>query len=190
MQEQTYQMKLKPVEPKGADDKQKPLLERAKKESGMIPNMYKHMVNLPGLQDTYDTGYAHFRKDSGFSSVEQEVILLTLSKENNCHYCIAAHSYLADEVSGVPGEVTDALREDQEIPDEKLRALADFTRVMFRSRGNPSPEEAEAFFKGGYSEKHLLGIILAIAVKTMSNYSNHLFRTPIDPIFKNRKTTE
>ncbi len=36
------------------------------------------MVNLLGLQKTYDTGYHQFRKDSGFTPTEQEVVLLTI----------------------------------------------------------------------------------------------------------------
>lgn len=187
MSNNTYETQLKPVELKDADNQQKPLLEKAKKQNGMIPNMYKNMVNLPGLQDTYDTGYAHFRQDSGFNAVEQEVIFVTLSIENKCGYCAAAHSYLADEVSGVPKEVTNAIREGKEIPDEKLKALSKFSRIMFESRGNPSPEEAKAFFDAGYSDKHILGIILALAVKTISNYSNHVFHTEVDEAFGGRK---
>lgn len=162
-------------------------MEKAQKENGMIPNMYKNMVNLPGLQDTYDTGYAHFRKNSSFSPVEQEVILVTISMENNCGYCAAAHGYLADNVSGVPKEVTNAIREGKEIPDKKLKALSEFCKIMSKSRGNPTPEEAAVFLDAGYTKKHILGIILALSVKTISNYSNHIFDTEIDQVFSSRK---
>lgn len=187
MSKKIFNVSLKPVEVKDADQDQKPLLEKAQKENGMIPNMYKNMVNLPGLQETYDTGYDHFRKNSGFNSVEQEVILVTISIENSCGYCAAAHSYLADNVSGVPKEVTNAIREGKEIPDKKLKALSEFCQIMFQSRGNPSPEAAENFLNSGYTEKHILGIILALAVKTISNYSNHIFDTEIDQAFSSRK---
>ena len=33
----------------------------------------------------------------------------------------------------------------------------------------------------------MLEIILAIAVKTLSNYSNHLFNTPLDEMFARRE---
>lgn len=56
------------------------------------------MVNLPGLQDTYDTGYQHFRKNSGFTPAEQEVVLLSLSVDNRCDYFTAAHNYLTDNI--------------------------------------------------------------------------------------------
>lgn len=187
MSEQTFEISLDPVTLETANEKQKGLLEKAKKANGMIPNMYKNMVNLPGLQETYDTGYEHFRKDSGFTSAEQEVVLLTLSVNNGCDYCTAAHSYLADNVSNVPKEVTDAIREGKEIPDEKLRTLSKFTEIMHESRGNPTPPQAKTFLDAGYTEKNILAIILAQAVKTISNYSNHIFHTEVDEAFSSRK---
>ena len=58
---------------------------------------------------------------------------------------------------------------------------------MNESRGNPKPKDAENFLKAGYSEKHILAIILAQAVKTISNYSNHIFHTEVDDAFAGSK---
>ena len=187
MSNKTYKTSLKPVELDNANQDQKEILDKAKKANGMIPNMYKNMVNLTGLQDTYDTGYHHFRKDSGFTPAEQEVVFLTISIANECGYCTAAHSYLADNVSKTPEEVTQAIRQGKEIGDKKLKALHDFTKIMNESRGNPTPEQAQAFLDAGYSEKQILAIILAQAVKTISNYSNHIFHTEVDEAFSGSK---
>ncbi|APG60512.1 carboxymuconolactone decarboxylase family protein [Christiangramia salexigens] len=186
MSNNTYKLGLKPVELENANGEQKELLEKANNANGMIPNMYKNMVNLPGLQDTYDTGYNHFRKQSGFTPPEQEVVFVTLSIQNACGYCTAAHSFIADNMSKTPVEVTNAIREGKEIPDEKMKALSEFTKVMHDTRGNPSPEQAKKFLDAGYTEKHILGIILAQSVKTISNYSNHVFHTEIDEAFSGR----
>jgi alkylhydroperoxidase family enzyme len=45
-------------------------------------------------------------------------------------------------------------------------------------------EDLAAFLHAGYSEKNVLDIILAIAVKTISNYSNHVMHTPLDARFE------
>jgi uncharacterized peroxidase-related enzyme len=181
-----YTLKLEPKTPETADPQAKPLLEGAQKKMGMIPNMYSGMANSPGLLSTYLHGYALFREQSGFSPAEQEVVLLTVSRENECHYCMAAHSTLADNMSKVPPEVTDAIREGREVPDGKLSAVHAFTRAMVRSRGFPHSGDVEAFLSAGYSEKQILEIVLAIAVKTISNYSNHLFDTQVDKPFAGR----
>ncbi|MDE2570282.1 MAG: carboxymuconolactone decarboxylase family protein [Sphingomonadales bacterium] len=153
---------------------------------GMVPNMYAGMVNLPALLETYSFGYGKFRAEGGFTSVEQEVVYLTISRFHECHYCMAAHSFVGDMMSKVPTEVTDAIRTDQPIADAKLEALRRFTHTMVESRGNPSHAEAEAFLAAGYSEEHMLAIILAISTKVISNYSNHIQHTELDPAFAGR----
>jgi len=41
----------------------------------------------------------------------------------------------------------------------------------------------QAFIDAGYSEQQALQVVLAIAVKTISNYTNHLCDTPVDAAF-------
>jgi len=90
-------------------------------------------------------------------------------------------------MSKVPPEITDAIREGRPIDDAKIRTLADFVKIMFDTRGRPSQAHVQAFLAAGYSEKNILGVLLAIGVKTLSNYANHLFDTPIDEVFAPRK---
>lgn len=165
------------------------ILESAKAKLGFVPNMYGLMVNGPGLLETYQEGYAQFREHSGFTMAEQEVIFLTISRANACDYCMAAHSFVADNMSNVPAAVTNAIRDDEAIPDARLAALNAFTRTMVATRGLPRRAEVEAFLDAGYTERHVLGIVLAIGVKTLSNYSNHLLHTPVDAMFNARVWT-
>lgn len=174
---------LQPVSSGTADQAQGQILGTAMKQVGFIPNMYANMVNVPAVLDTYLHGYAQFRSDSGLTPAEQEVVFLAISKVNSCTYCTAAHSMIADKVSKVPAPVLDAIRACVAIPDTKLAALFDFVTAMTVSRGRPSNEAAQAFLAQGYTEKHMMNIVLAIAVKTLSNYSNHLFGTELDEKF-------
>ncbi len=41
----------------------------------------------------------------------------------------------------------------------------------------------QSFLGAGFQEKDVLYIVLAIAVKTLRNYSNHAFATPVDAVF-------
>jgi len=182
-----YQMKAPLKEKDEADSKAKKLFERSEKELKMIPNLYKAMANAPEILQAYMDGDKSFRENSGFTPTEQEVILLVISYENGCEYCMAAHSTMADFYSNVPQEVTNAIREDKPIEDKKLGALAGITREVLLSRGRPKPSAVEDFIAAGYSEKQLLDIVLAISVKTLSNYTNHLFNTPVDKAFKARE---
>ncbi|HAT1821713.1 TPA: carboxymuconolactone decarboxylase family protein [Legionella pneumophila] len=182
-----YQMKAPLKTESEVDEWGKTLFERSKKAYKMVPNLYQAMANAPEILQSYMDCYQNFREHSGFTSAEQEVILLVISYENGCEYCMAAHSTMADFYSKVPTEVTEAIRTDNIIPDGKLRALAEMTKEMLLSRGRPSPSCVEQFLRAGYQEKQLLDIVLAIATKTMSNYTNHLFSTPVDAAFKARE---
>ncbi|MBS0420971.1 MAG: carboxymuconolactone decarboxylase family protein [Proteobacteria bacterium] len=170
--------------PETASDASRALLEDAKRRIGFIPAMYANMANSAGMFDTYIRGYDHFRGESGFSPPEQEVVFLTISVFNGCTYCVAAHSFIAQQMSKVPSPVLEALRQGKILPDRRLEALATFTRIMVGSRGRPAPEELREFLEAGFTERHVLEIILAIAVKTLSNYSNHLFHAKPDPAFE------
>lgn len=187
----TYGIKNLPfLTVEAAQGKARTLLEGAQKKFGFIPNMYRAMANEPALFETYMSSYDLFRQECGFSPVEQEVIFLTISRANACEYCVAAHSFVADKMSKVPPEVTDAIRNGRTISDPKLEALREFTSRMIVSRGRPSEPEVQAFFRAGYSERQILGVILAISVKTLSNYTNHVFYTEPDAVFASRAWRE
>ena len=185
-----YKMNLKQIDLASADEKQKSMIEDVVKKNGGLPNMYANMINSSGLLQTYLHGYDVFRKESGFSPVEQEVVFLTISYQNECDYCMAAHSVIADKMSKVPDTVTNAIRSGKEIPDDKLQALSAFTKEMFVTRGRPAEDAVMQFLNAGYSEKQILEIILALGVKTFSNYSNHIFGTEVDAMFQERLWTK
>ncbi len=183
-----YKTTLELLTPRTAEGESRQVLEKGKAFSGgMLPNMFAAMAHAPEAMETYMFGYKAFREKSGFTPAEQEVVFLVISYENSCEYCIAGHSFAADVMSNVPFEVTEAIRNDEPVPDARLGALAEFTRVMLLSRGRPSREEVDAFLAAGYTEKQILDIVLAIAVKTISNYTNHVFDTPVDGVMKIRE---
>jgi uncharacterized peroxidase-related enzyme len=174
---------LHAVDHASAQGPQKEVLDLALSKLGFIPNMYANMANAPAVLSTYLHGYGLFRSESGLKPAEQEVVFLAVSQSNGCDYCTAAHSMIADKMSGVPKDVLQAIRERQPIPDAKLAALHAVTLEMVRTQGRPAPETVQAFLGAGYQERDLLYIVLAVAVKTLSNFSNHAFATQVDERF-------
>lgn len=179
----SYLKTLAPVTHAAAEGQQKKMLGDALKQVGFIPNMYANMANAPAVLNTYLHGYGLFRGESGFTPAEQEVVFLAASQANGCTYCAAAHSMIADKVSGVSAPVLSAIREGQAIPDAKLAALYALTQEMVRTNGRPEQDKVAAFLDAGYQEQHILYIVLAISVKVLSNFSNHAFGTALDAQF-------
>ncbi len=54
---------------------------------------------------------------------------------------------------------------------------------MTAQRGSVKRAEVDAFLAAGYTEQHVLGIVLAIGCKVFSNYTNHLAGTAVDTAF-------
>lgn len=177
---------LLPIKTETAAPAARTILESAKSNMGMVPNMYAGMANLPALLQAYVNGYGLFRANSGLTQVEQDIVFLTISVENGCEYCTAAHSFVADNWSKVPVEVTNAIRVGREIRDRRLQALRQMTKTLVTMHGRASCADVESFVDAGYSEVTILALILAIGVKTFSNYSNHLMSTPLDSAFVGR----
>lgn len=172
-----------------APDGSREHLEAARTQFGMVPNLYTAMAHSPGLLGTYRFGYDGFRNGSGFSPPEQEVILLSISRFHACTYCVAVHSAVAD-LNQVPAGVVNAIRDGEPVADARLGVLHEFTTAMVQTRGRPAPEDLKSFLAAGYTEQQVLEVVLAIAVKTISNYTNHLFDTPLDGVFAHRAWTE
>ncbi|WP_127846154.1 carboxymuconolactone decarboxylase family protein [Psychroflexus aestuariivivens] len=161
----------------------KNILENTKNKMGMIPNMFKKMANNPSLLDAYTKADQTFRENSGFTTQEQEIILLSAAIENACHYCVAAHSFLAKNQSDVSDDIINAIRAEEKLPDSKLNALSEFTKSVVKERGYPSQETSDKLFEVGYTEKHVAGVITGVGMKTMSNYINHISEPEVDDMF-------
>jgi len=183
MPHQPYLHALSSVTASSANESQKPLLDQALKQVGFVPNMYANMVNVPAVLSTYLHGYGLFRKESGLAPAEQEVVFLAISMANGCDYCAAAHSMIADKVSNVPTAVLQAIRARQPIADTRLSALHTLATELVSTQGRPNLETVQAFLQAGFQEQHILWVILAVAVKTLSNFSNHAFGTVLDDRF-------
>lgn len=159
----------------------KEVLAGARTAFGFVPNLLGVMAAAPALVKAYTT-LSRIFEETSFDATERQVVLLTANYENNCEYCIAAHSVIAG-VQKVPDAVIQAIRDNRPIPDPKLEALRRFTAAVVASRGWPTVEDVGAFKSAGYGERQILEVILGIGFKTLSNYTNHVAGTPLDAAF-------
>ncbi len=162
--------------PKGALD----ALATTKKNFGMIPNVEKVMALSPQLL----SGYAHMWdlfETTTLTSIERQVVYMTANYENECNYCIPWHTILAKK-AGIASSAIEALRSGAPLTDPKLEALRAFTRTLIANRGKASEAELQVFFfDAGYSDVQALEVILGLAIKLISNYTNSIAGTPLDP---------
>lgn len=156
-------------------------LERVQAKYQFIPNLMGIMANSPSVLKGYLTLNKLFEETS-LSPLEQNVVLLTVSVANGCDYCVAAHS-MAAKMQKVPEDVIAAVRANQPLGAARWEALRLFTHDVVTSRGWPNAEVIEQFHAAGFTQAQALEVILGVAMKTLSNYVNHMADTPIDEQF-------
>jgi alkylhydroperoxidase family enzyme len=165
-----------------APAKAKPLLENSIKAFGMIPNLHGVMAESPGLLEAYQNLH-NLAQNSSLDKDELTVVWQTINVEHACHYCVPAHTAIANMMEVDEG-IIEALRNETPLQSEKLEVLRRTTLLILRQRGVIDKAEIDTFYQAGYHRQNLLDIILVLSQKVMSNYVNHLADTPVDQAFK------
>ncbi|MBN1987739.1 MAG: carboxymuconolactone decarboxylase family protein [Prolixibacteraceae bacterium] len=161
-----------------APEGSKAILEGALKQNGFIPNLYGIMAESPEVLKAYSQMNQLFNETS-LNPVEKNIVWLTVSYNNSCHYCMAIHSMVA-KMFKLSDEMVKALRNNTPLNDPKLEALRQFTALLVEKRGWASDEDVKAFLAAGYTRKNVLELVVGIGQKVISNYVNHLAHTPLD----------
>jgi uncharacterized peroxidase-related enzyme len=154
-------------------------LDQVEQGFGFVPNVLGVLAESPAAVEGYVTLNGLLAEKSAFTAVEREVLLLAISVHNACGYCVAAHTGNAER-AGARAEAVQALRDGRELPDPKLDALATFARTLIDKKGWAEEQDVQTFLAAGYSRRHVLDVVAALAMKTLSNYANHLADTPLD----------
>jgi len=175
-----------PVGVEAAPEKSRPLLEKIQKSFKFIPNLFGVFANSPVLLEGYLGLEGAFEKGS-LSAVERQIVLLSVSVENSCRYCTAAHSTLLKTFLHVPADVVSAVRSNQPVPDPKLEALIALTKEIVVKRGHLRGQTMETFLAAGYRKDQVLEVLVGVALKTMSNYLDHISPTELDPAFRSEE---
>ena len=167
--------------PDSAPADSKALLKDVQVRYGQIPNVYGVLAEAPIAVEAYDT-LAGLLMRSSFTPTERHVVWFTLNAYHGCHYCMAAHTFLA-KGENVADEVIETARAVGRYDDPKLEALRNFTLTLAENRGWVSPDALDAFLAADFSQQNVLEIVVAIAHKVVSNYTNHIVETPVDDAF-------
>lgn len=157
------------------------ILETVNKTYGFVPNLLGKMVEAPALAKAYLDIGATFGETS-FSETERQVVLLAVSRFHECEYCVAAHSAIAG-MSDVPEDIVASIREDRPIGEPRLEALRRFTTTVLDKRGWLDDGDLAAFLDAGYERRQALEVLVGVAMKTMSNFTNHIAGTELDEAF-------
>jgi uncharacterized peroxidase-related enzyme len=149
---------------------------------GFVPNLAATMAESPALV----TGFVDLRKNltgGELTGVEREIVALAVSFENDCDYCMAAHSTFALMQDADEAAVSQA-RAGVAPEDPKLGALYRFTRSLVANRGHVTEQETEALLAAGYSRAALFDVVAQVGFTTLANLAHSISRAPVDSAFE------
>jgi len=149
---------------------------------GFVPNLAATMAESPTLVNSF-VDLRKILAGGELTGVEREIVALAVSLENDCDYCMAAHSTFAlmqhaDEAS------VSAARQDREPEDPKLGALYRFARSLVVKKGHVSEEDSRAFLDAGYSRGALFEVVAQVGHTMLANFAHSISDAPLDDAFQ------
>ncbi|WP_299256906.1 carboxymuconolactone decarboxylase family protein [uncultured Aquimarina sp.] len=165
-----------------APEASKSQLEASVKSFGMLPGLHGVLASSPETLEAYKNLHSLFSNTS-FNAEELTVVWQTINVENECHYCVPAHTGIAHMMK-VDETLIESLRNGTPLNNDKLQALQDMTLKIVRNHGYVTEEDLQAFYDAGYGQQQVLEIILGLSQKIISNYTNHIANTPVDESFQ------
>lgn len=143
---------------------------------GFVPNVYAFLSHSRTALKSFLT---FGRTPTAFTDKEAEVIHLITSQIDGCQYCLSAHTASAKK-EGLTDEQIIEIRKGNITFDPKLAVLGRFTCEMVNNRGMVTPQTVEHFYGAGYTDAHLVDLVMLVARTTATNYINNITQNPID----------
>ena len=169
--------RIQSVDPTSVQGKGKELLDGIQKGLGKVPNIFRAMVNSPAALQAY-LGFSGALKEGVLSAKLREQIALAVGQENNCAYCLAAHSAIGKGAGLQDGEIEAARL--GEASDAKDAAAVKLAKAIVKNRGNVTDAELSAARNAGLGDAEITEVIANVALNIFTNYFNHVADPVVD----------
>ena len=140
---------------------------------GFVPNVLRLYALRPSHLLAWNAHHDELMKgDSSLSKAEREMIAVVVSVENECRYCIAAHSAVLRKLT------KDAALADQVAADhhaamisDRMKAALDYAVKLTREPATMTGEDVQRLRDTGWTDEDVMDIA---EVAAMFNFSNRL----------------
>ncbi len=169
--------RIAPIDPATATGKAHTLLSAVQSKLGLVPNMTRVMANSPAVLEGY-LGLSGSLSGGSLKPKVREALALVVAQDNECNYCLSAHTAIGKMVGLTPEEITRS-RHGQS-SDEHVTAALHFARRVLVTRGAISHDELSAIRAAGFSDGDIAEIIAHVALNVLTNYFNKATDVDID----------
>lgn len=165
------------IQPADATGELKSTFEAVRGRFGAVPNGVKALGVSPGTL----RGYLDFADALGSGSLsrpERERIAVLTAQQNECGYCLSAHT-LGGRAAGLSDEELVASRQGR-AAEPRAAALLAFASAVLEHRGDVPEAELGRARAAGLSDAELIEVVAEISLNTFTNYANRLVRPEHD----------
>jgi AhpD family alkylhydroperoxidase len=164
-----------------ADNIKKAIFNLVKGVFGFVPNILKEVGKSICALKIYTSARVAF-EHSTLTLVEINAVQLAVSYKNDCFYCIRAHT-VAGKKFGADPEHISALQRGELPADTRIANLVTTAWLLMDKQGHLDKDDLEDIEVKGISRAELYDLVAIIAVKTITNYINHIAQTEVDEGF-------
>ncbi len=165
------------IDPTTATGKAHDLLGAVKAKLGLVPNMTRVMANSPAVLEGY-LGLSGALGGGLLKPKVREELALVVAQDNECDYCLSAHTAIGKLVGLTPEEIAHS-REGRN-SDEHAAAALKFARRVLATRGAINESDFAAVRAAGFSDAEIAEIIAHVALNVLTNYFNKATEVDID----------
>lgn len=145
--------------------------ERCREKIGFVPNVFRAYSNRPERFRRYQA-YRNdlMRSEVGITPLEREMIAVTVSSANRCHYCLSAHGQALRELSGDAALAETIAQNYRAAPlSAEHRAMLDFVWVLTLEPERVGEEDRTTLRQCGLSDEAIFEIVETAAFYNMTN---------------------
>ena len=170
--------RLKALNPAEATGTTQELFNAVEGTLGLVPNMMRTMGNSPALLEGY-LNLSGALSHGVLGAKTGELIALTVAENNACDYCLAAHTFIGENLVKIDSDTIHAARLGN-ADDTKTNAILQFAKTLVNKAGQVDDHDVNAAKSAGITEAEIAEIVGQVALNILTNYFNHTANTEVD----------
>jgi uncharacterized peroxidase-related enzyme len=174
--------RISTLEPVEAPQPITALYEAVKKKLGLVPNMVKTLGHSASALQAY-LNLSGAVAGGKLPAATREKIALLVAEQNQCDYCLSAHTAIGG-IMKIPADEVEAARRG-ESADRKEQALLVLANHILATHGDVSERTYASVVAEGVTPEEAAEVVANVALNVFTNYFNRFAQTQIDfPVVK------
>ena len=168
---------INPISLANADAATTATLNAVKAQLGIVPNLFLTWAHSPVALNAY-VKLSGVAGEGKLNAKQREQIALAVGQENDCAYCVSAHSVIGSKVGLKPDQIEAARHASS--GDLREKAILELAQAITRERGHLTAAQVAGFKARGLTDADILEVLVNVVLNIFTNYTNHIAATEID----------